>query len=294
MLVLARLDVDDIPKKHRAGMHLTTNCGYLLVMGPDGRERERLIVRGNDPKRTAREQEQHFSVAAVRRAMKSGTATDGKGRSGFELLAHLLRQPDPRVRVDAAEQVMQHHGEDAAALVPVLLVNLTQTDGHPWLGSRSAHALGRLGPRSAQALPRMLALLESPETKPALARALLHVLHDIDPEGHQILATLRRNLGRDEPRVAGALESVKGLGPRAASLVPEVEKALLGGRRTYLQVNAAKALMEIGKDAAPALPSLHKLAGDAKPKVQNQWGDVSTAAAQAVKVIEAALARENR
>jgi HEAT repeat protein len=120
-------------------------------------------------------------------------------------------------------------------------------------------ALGRIGPRAAEALPALRGLIEMGSADPEVVEALVR----IDPHGTACLPALVTAMSDEDSRVVDAAARALGvLGPRAKGAVAALAAALARefegpfGNEGNPRVDAAKALGRIGPEARPAIPAL--------------------------------------
>jgi HEAT repeat protein len=118
-------------------------------------------------------------------------------------------------------------------------------------------ALGEIGPEAREAIPALMAILESPETRRERTAVLAAAaLRRIDPESELSLKALLDILhhGSDDSEVmaAGALAD---FGPSAAPAVPHL-KGMLVNDDPLRTAAAARTLAAIGPAAKSAVPDL--------------------------------------
>jgi len=171
------------------------------------------------------------------------------------LLVAAATDPDDAIRhagINALAGARTLHPDAAEALAGLL------KNADPALRQRAAHALGRLGPDAASALPALIDAARASNGEgvfvdsltqigPAALPALLSALKDAKPaENEWIFHTLRGFGAAAAPALNEALQNPK----------PEV------------RVSAIQALGAMGLDATPALHTLFTLASGDEPKAQ--------------------------
>ena len=92
-------------------------------------------------------------------------------------------------------------------------------------------------------MPALIRMAGDPATSVSERQMALMALGDIDPKGEAILPALRKALTGDKATVVGAAIAAARLGPAAASLRPDLEKAA----RRYPDPYVRKALAAIGR-----------------------------------------------
>jgi len=123
-------------------------------------------------------------------------------------------------------------------------------------------ALLRPGPRAANAAPALVAALRRTGDKQEVALLAVALLKASPP-------ALVAALGDGDDRTRrGALRAFATLGPRAASLVPDL-KSQLGRPEEDICVAAIAALGAIGPPAAEVLPELERLSHDERTAVRD-------------------------
>ena len=184
-------------------------------------------------------------------AVALGWIGDPRGR---ELLAGLVRDPEPPVR-RAAAFALGLLGDAAAA--PALLVAATDTD--PETGELAVEALGKLRVPLAGLLPRLAALGEAQS-----ARRLLPSLFRFREAGAVDVA--REGLARSEPELRRAAAYALARYPRPEA-APDLRR-LLADADPAVRALAARGLGEVG--SVDDLPALLPLAGETEVGVAIQ------------------------
>ena len=173
--------------------------------------------------------------------------------------------------------------EFPAAAYPQLRENLDSSE----VANRvnAAGALRRLKGEAADAIPRLLELVDDPN--PEVCGAALWAIADIDPDQVELIAKLRKILRSDERKpYLAAVYLLDAMGPAAEPAIPELVHALgsrhgeamVGLRRIFRNVGepaveplvdalndprralaACMALGHMGKSAKSAIPALERL-----------------------------------
>jgi HEAT repeat protein len=142
------------------------------------------------------------------------------------------------------------------AAVPKLSALLK--DNNPAVRDRAAHALGRVGPGAAAALPSLLAAARAADGSPVYADALAQV-------GPQALPALLEVLQKSKPQDSKwVLRILHSFGPPAVPVLSEALKS----NSPEVRVSAASALAEMGRGASSAATTLFVLTRDANPAAQ--------------------------
>jgi HEAT repeat protein len=237
--------------------------------------------------------------------------------AALPVLIPLLTHDQSNVRQGAA-QAVGRFGASAGAAVPTLIRML----GDHQTRSPAVHTLARLGPAAAPALPRLMAFLDDRATNHELRTRVAQAVGAIGPQARSALPKLRLELSRanfseatgryrsalvlaivaiagaDDPAVASyatrlahaqsssnpmtRVESARALvelGPAAAPAVAALRRSLRRDREPKIRGLAADALAGIGAAARPALPDLHKARSDSNERVRKK-------AAAAIAAIE--------
>jgi HEAT repeat protein len=135
--------------------------------------------------------------------------------------------------------------------------------------------LGALGPKAADALPRLLNILSEPSARLQLQSA--SAIHAIDRKHKAVVPALIRCL-RDKDEIIRVRAAIE-LGYVGADAVGDVIP-LLKDEDERVRRAAADALAGIGPKASPAIPALRAALKDKDEGVRESAGD-------AIKAIEA-------
>ena len=100
-----------------------------------------------------------------------------------------------------------------------------------------------IGPAAKAAIPALIQLAGDPKRSTGERQMALMAMGEIDREGKAILPALREALAGDKALVVGAAIAVARLGPAAAPLRPDLEKAARRFPGTYVR----RALAAIGR-----------------------------------------------
>lgn len=196
-------------------------------------------------------------------------------RAALPEILRLLSDPDPEIRAEAVDLLVDHPSPEA---VPQLIARLADAD--ETVRSLAAEALEQLGRGAAPAIPALIRLSQDPSR--FVRGSAIEALGAIGtPEA---MSALNRLLGGPDagPR-AHAAEVLACFG---AAAVPALTRALDDGDAPVRRA-AALALGEIGPAAGPAVPRLSELAGEGRSwlsRLVGGWfGDpVRNAAAEAL------------
>jgi HEAT repeat protein len=209
-------------------------------------------------------------------------------------LLNKLDAPDPDVRLNAAEQVVQIGSAEAKAAVPRLIEFLgtenARNSFYFYRVQRAQNALVRLGPVAAPHLIDALDLPDSPvrdrvsktlermgpTIAPNLAKALNHKhrrvqveiarLLAIDaPEASKAVPILVQELNDPNPETRSrAISALSAIGPRAQAALPSLIHTFVTAQRSIvtdesslrgnLRASALSALCDLGPAGAPAVP----------------------------------------
>lgn len=203
------------------------------------------------------------------------------------------RLPDDRAE---AAQALAAIGGSPEVVVPALVEALQAPDnfksnGGTAVRASACEALGKFAPRSPkslqarQALRTIESLLEDED--PAVRLAAVHTLGAVGEDAAGALPALLVVAGEDELRDE-AMRAIAAIGPKA---VPLLITVLQEG--PWLAAPACRALGDIGKPAAPAVPWIAKVLDD--PSIENRTaacealGDIGVSAKSAVPALAAAL-----
>lgn len=215
--------------------------------------------------------------------------TAGEGANVISSLIHTLRDPDARVRGNAAKAI-EKRGPNAKEAVPALIQALRDRD--PFVRQRAAEALREIGPEAKAAVPALIRVLKSkkedgdvrwyavlalggigPEGKAAVP-ALIEALRDREMKrnawapvetltkiGVVAVPELTRALKDKDPEVReGTATVLSGIGTEAKAAVPALIDLLKDDEREGVRWNAVRALGNIGPAASSAIPSLEAMA----------------------------------
>lgn len=142
------------------------------------------------------------------------------------------------------------------AAVPKLSALLN--DKNSAVRDRAAHALGRVGPGAATALPALLAAARAADGSPVYADALAQV-------GPQALPALLDVLQKSKPQDSKwVLRILHSFGPPAVPVLSEALKS----NSPEVRASAASALAEMGRGASSAATTLFVLTKDSNPAAQ--------------------------
>lgn len=238
---------------------------------------EQLVPRLTDPKVTG---EVEIALDRIDRDWPKSS----EARRALRRFVTQLADPDDAVRSAAGKYVwwicptasaQAGLGADAAHAVPELLTVLNA--GDPAVRQRAAQALARIGPAASAALPSLNKCAGDPDRGTRLAA--VRAVADIRPLSRDSVAILVAHLNGTDPELAvAALEALghvrpgRGRQPAVAALRAILADTSVGPglglvaggapmsaasvSRQARQEHAARALGEIGPDAAAALPDL--------------------------------------
>ncbi len=218
------------------------------------------------------------------------------GRDPVELcltiLRALLRDGDERVRLKAAQALVQLGPEGAPAAGEVFELAREADEG---LRAAAAEALGCINPPPKEALAALLALLDPPSPAvvvPVLrslgtlgrvaALAVPRIVPFVRDEDEQIRTAAAEAISaigqldasvapllveelanEDDTARARAAEALGVIGPAAANTAPALIKALLGDRNDRVRAEAALALGKLGPEpAVDSVPALARALAD--------------------------------
>jgi HEAT repeat protein len=161
-----------------------------------------------------------------------------------------------------AERALAHFGPAASDSVGALIANLK--DSHERVRAYACFALGRIGGQPAKsAVPSLVERVT--DESPLVRRAAIDAIMWLRPDRKIVLPLLARALEDAEPRIVMA--AIRTLSSEGPSVVPLLSQALENERTAYW---AAVALEGLGPAAAPAVPSLARLAVHQEPEVRLQ------------------------
>jgi len=166
-------------------------------------------------------------------------------------------------------------------------------DKEPGLRRSAAFALGRIGSRAEEALPKLLEIVQkdaTPAVRATAAMAIGDIMLDFKEEAGKHWETygpyLEKQLGKETDARArrGLLYALGSFGPAALPALPAVRSAL-ADQSPVVRQNAAWALGRLGAAAgSEAVTDLCKLLEDASPVVRrdaaNALGDIGLPTAQ--------------
>lgn len=200
------------------------------------------------------------------------------GRAAVPHLIELLKDDDPRIRLDGVKGIGPA-GPLAKDAVP-LLIELIHDDR---LGSAPINALAAIGPGAKAAIPHLLKELKSESVGTRRLAAI--ALGRIDREG-QTVPVLIDLLDEDWFSVAGAVEGLGYMGPNAEAAVPALMKTL-GHKSVLIRYYSAWTLGNIGPAAKAAIPALRRALEDklTEKRTGSYFEEVPRAAAEALKEI---------
>jgi len=175
--------------------------------------------------------------------------------------------------------ILARLGADAAEAVPALIAALDSDDDK--YRREVLFTLGSIGPASAPAVDKLASLLDSANED--VAHAACYAIGKIGPSAKGAVPKLVEKFDSEDPALKlasiwAALKIVPVSDRLAARAVPSLI-TMLRDRREVLRAEAAGELGDIGKAATVALPELKKLERDKSPMVRK-------AAAAAIAKIE--------
>jgi HEAT repeat protein len=161
-----------------------------------------------------------------------------------------------------AARALGRIGPPAADAAGNLIAHLK--DPHERVRAYAAYALGRIGGESAQAaVPGLVERVT--DENPIVRRAAVDALLAIRPDRKILVPLMSKALADAEPQIVMA--AIHTLTSEGAAVAPILTEALENEKTAYW---AAVALEALGPDAAPAVPSLTKLASHDEPEVRMQ------------------------
>jgi HEAT repeat protein len=206
-------------------------------------------------------------------------------------LAELLADPQPQVRVNAAESLDFMSDPQAKAAVPALTSTLDKAVTEKATEETEinfrlyvARALGKIGPEARPAVPSLTTLVASKDQY--LRAASAEALGQIGPEAKTAVPVLTTALDDAESMVR--LQSALALWriERSEKSVPVLLGLFKDDKSAYVRVEAAGALGKIGESAKAAIPTLQDAAENDPTRGVNGRYEVRTAAKSALKLIE--------
>jgi HEAT repeat protein len=276
-----------------------------------------------------KDEDPQIRVGAIRALGKSGTArnavrhfvpmlADGDadvrqaaadalvevGRAAASPITTALQDPNIEVRIKACE-ILGKIGPEAHTAAGALGVCLADAD--PRVRAEAAEALIQIGEKALPACREALAH-EDPGVRLYAATALAH----LDPKNsaEQVLPLLRDKLGEDTKEGKGEDEEtdpvlvkiIRALGRIGPSIPKEVFPVLhdcVKRDDPALQGEAIGALAHLGKEAAPAVPTLVPLLKDTEEEklrltIISTLGAIGPEAKEAVPALQFFLQQESR
>jgi HEAT repeat protein len=180
----------------------------------------------------------------------------GDGPAGAEdvpALVKALKHEDPRVRIEAAED-LGLLGPTAAAAVPELL-RLCQQDASPLLRIEAARSVASIEPKNEAALPLLIEALQNKAAK--VRQRAAERLGDLGPNSKSAVTALIETLKDPEPAVSwAAIDALGQIGPDAEKAVPGLVEMLSD---VSARGAAVDALGQIGRKAQSAIAALEKV-----------------------------------
>ena len=203
-----------------------------------------------------------------------------------DCLAKRLDVGDPDERLDLI-RTLGGLGTMPRRFVP-LLIKTMETEDWQHLDAASL-AIVVVTPAPAEALPA-LARAASAQSRLGTDLSAVHAILVIDPKSPEAtdlvpLLIERLQSKNDAWMITEAMDHLATLGPLAAPAVPAL-RASLTSRNQEILGKAARALVQIGPAAKPALPDLAKLACDQLTTIQL----VSIASSKTVSAVDAVFA----
>jgi HEAT repeat protein len=205
---------------------------------------------------------------------------DAAASLGAKAVPNMMRGLEhPEVRRYAVG-VLGRIGPDAAEAVPKLLELLDGADAQ--LRNEILFTLGSIGPAAKAGVPAAIAGLQDEDEE--VRFSAVYALGKIGPEAAEALASLERALGSEDPKFctacAWALVRVDPENEENAQKALPLLIEALDSSTPFVRVEAAGTLGLLGPKAKDALPKLKQMAeGDKSDTVRE-------AAAEAVKLIE--------
>lgn len=214
-----------------------------------------------EPKSVLVELQKHLAHTDERRAAQVLRALASLGEHAVPALTEALS--DPHVRQGAAA-VLGGLGPAAAPAVSAMTKGLSSDDFE--FRSELLIAFGRLGSVSKPAYPSILERLTAVDSSYAEQQAACYALGRLKSDARGALPTLAEIIAgkKPGPKVAAAWATV-GIAPQEAAADAKVVGLLIEGlkdARPVMRQAAAKALGELGKGAAAAVPALKIVAAD--------------------------------
>jgi HEAT repeat protein len=200
-------------------------------------------------------------------------------------LIEMLANPDPSVRIEAAEE-LAGLGSAAKDAVPALMTMLDDSDVNA--RAAAAIALGCIGPDAKEAVGKLDALLE--DSRELVRWVAVIGLGGIGPEASSAVPSIIRRLRDEAENVSwGAMLALGHIGPETAPTVPALVE-LLSDQKDDTVWGAAKALGEMGE--AAVLPLIEGLKSDrhmVRHACTTALARIGSAAQAAVPALIAAL-----
>jgi len=183
---------------------------------------------------------------------------DGPGSPGdVPALTRALKQEDPLVRRDAAEDLGQI-GSPAADALPVLQ-KLAEQDADSLSRIAAAKAVISIDPKNETALPLFIKALQDKTAR--VRKKAAEALGDLGPGARSAVSALVKAVKDSDPTVSwAAVDALGQMGPDAEAAVPILIEAL---KEASTRGAAVDALGQIGRKAHSAVPALEQvLRGD--------------------------------
>jgi len=227
------------------------------------------LVRPGDKKAVDRG-EAAWRLAARGHAMYLLGWMGSKAHDAIPVLAEAISDPDPAVRLAAAEALWRIEKRPERVL-PILIaaVQSRQKNADPrW----AVYLVGEIGPQARKAVPALAQALSDPDLE--LRCRAAEALWEIEARPERLIPTLIALIeATEEYAPEGALwwdlsyircraAAVLGkIGPEARQAVPALIKAIEGGD-SILSGSAIDALAEMGLEAKKAVPTMVEHLGD--------------------------------
>ncbi len=178
--------------------------------------------------------------------------------------AAVLRSADPRSRLEAAEVIASGAGQSDAAAD--LLLDALEDDRVGPVHDMLARGLTNLGPRSAVAVPRLIAQTrdEHSDVRRAAVTALAH-LAVVAPATIGALTSARADSNHDV-RIS-ALDGLMTLGPKARLAAPALARAI-DDPISYVRLGAIEALDRVGASSDIAIPAFTRALSSADDQMR--------------------------
>ena len=216
--MLVQVDSENGKSPWVARFHIGRNDAYLLFLDQDGAEFDRLVNPGNGRGRGVKGRPIRWEHALP--VMEAALKKPPKGRTGLDLLRHLLSSDDAHVRETAAMAIGREKLA-GAELVPDLLRVLD--DPYRRAARSAARALGAMGTRAKAAIPALVKQLE-PGKRNRGAAAI--ALGRIDRSGrHAVPALLKLMQDESSELKTAAATGLGFVGEHAAVAVPRPDPA---------------------------------------------------------------------